>query len=1108
MGVGADFLPRVIAAAGRPLDLADFRDGVPLPESALAQDEQQQHHQQHQQHQRQHQHQHQHQRRRPLRIGIDVASWIYRAGFAFGDRLMVDERHLSAYGRASLHKEREQEQEREKNRQSPQLQQKQQQQNPNLNENQNLHHHHHHQQQQQQQREQKEKQRQQRQREQDEKIRNYCDACANYVVRRLRVLKQDSNAQLLVVFDGRTPPIKTATVTRRRRARQGYQDLRDGTSNATAANTTAANANATDANATDAKANATDANATDANANGTSSLASPATPTMQQTKKDIQQRVIANRRAGPGEHVPQIVRFIIHKLNKEREDAVHPMLNNPNNNNNNNPNNNNNNETPLASWMVAPYEADSQLAYLSKQCYIDLVVAEDTDLVAHGCRAVLYRCLEPTRICSKTWAGGCHIAKGELLEFQALGATRDVFLANHPPGSQQLDFTDFTPVMMAVLFVLLGCDYNGYRKLKGIGITTACRIVRKAFLERRMPRMGMGRNGGSSLNENKNNTNDPSKRDHPHGANNQHRHRHHHHKSCLAVVWEEAYAHSCEPSEVFTDEFKTNYQQSFVEALVMYRHPVVFDPLIQNCLLIPAPVPHAWGGEHAGTVAARLGDPELVEGCPEYARLLTDPNRLVRVVGELPPTPKDCMDIAQGISHERWRLKKPTPIYDNVRNSNDTNHGSKTPGTNKIAAATPARNQITPQSPPSSGGGSCSSSSSSKQERFSLARTHGSGSKRTGRESPINEQQQQLQLQQRLRSLPSSPPSSPVSKKRRNDARKSPGEIPRAFSPEPESPVSKKRRNDARKSPGKIPRAFSPEPESGLSDHQLQHQHESNNNARMGVRSDRRESLEGDEIAVIAAGGFRKEDPKPSLHGTEPQLSRTLFPPAADADAGAGAPNMEKKKALPASSLEEDREEEEDRTDDTEMDTDQASKNLLASTTPEPSSTSGGETLTLSSSKATTATMSLQTQSQSQSQSPSQSSRKAAATAATQNQATSSTSSSAEPASVDLLMQSSSSATRGSQSTPQGTTQAIPAAKGSPAPRAGLFTPTRARSQSQSQSRSPSQFSLQLQSPSQTQTQTPHSEIRFQTQQSPCQSYAIRTPLSSPGGKESRRTNY
>eukprot|EP00536_Pseudo-nitzschia_multiseries_P014893 jgi/Psemu1/291707/fgenesh1_pg.783_\ len=508
MGVGADFLPRVLAAAGRPLDLAEYRNGILLGPNN-----------------RNNNNNNNNNNRRPLRIGIDVSAWIYRAGFAYGDRLMADDRPLTAYGRASLRREQQQQQQergsvRDRNGNTRDRDSQQQQQ-----------------------------QQQQHKQLQEQTLRDYCEACANYVIRRLKILKEESNADLLVVFDGRTPPIKTATVAKRRRDRCGYQEIRD----------------------------------------------------------DVDRRVRANRRAGPGKHVPRIVRCLLDKLRMHANAQTNAQTNAQ--------------HGVLASWMVAPYEADSQLAYLSKLSYIDLVVAEDTDLVAHGCRAVLYRCLEPTTSKGDGSGNGSgndnrdndhnnnnaagrsvDIARGQLLEFHDLGRIRSVVgegrsssNSNNTNGAPQLDLTDFTPVMMAVLFVLLGCDYNGYQKLKGIGIATGCKI----------------------------------------------------------------------------DE----YQRSFVEALVMYRHP-------GNCLRVPAPVPFGAGEvstseeENNGDdddeneqeqepllhnlrsrsrshLRRQAGDAELVDGCREYTELLSDHNRMVRVVGELPPTRKECIDIAEGVSHDR-----------------------------------------------------------------------------------------------------------------------------------------------------------------------------------------------------------------------------------------------------------------------------------------------------------------------------------------------------------------------------------------------------------------------------------------------------------------------
>ena len=38
--------------------------------------------------------------------------------------------------------------------------------------------------------------------------------------------------------------------------------------------------------------------------------------------------------------------------------------------------------------IVAPYEADAQLAFLEKVSIVDLVITEDSDLLAFGCKRV------------------------------------------------------------------------------------------------------------------------------------------------------------------------------------------------------------------------------------------------------------------------------------------------------------------------------------------------------------------------------------------------------------------------------------------------------------------------------------------------------------------------------------------------------------------------------------------------------------------------------------------------------------------------------------------------------------------------------------------------
>ncbi len=544
MGVAGDFLPRVLESTGRIVDLKDYRDGVICSKKR---------------------------RKRPLRIGIDVSAWIYRAGFAFGEKLMHDERHLTSYGRANLQKEQQVD---GIEPQTPVL--------VKGTSDEAL----------------------------AEKIRDYCEACANYVVRRLELLKNESHADLLVVFDGRSPPIKTATVQERKKSRKGYQSLREDNRDAGNEKAIANNGNI----------NETTNNNMDVEA-------------------DIEERVKANRRAGPGEHVSRIVNVIIEKLRKRSKEEEEAETNNSPSND------------YLAAWMVAPYEADSQLAYLSKQSYIDLVITEDTDLIAHGCRSVMYKCLENHNNTNADDSGAntdsfdvhIDITRGKLVEFQDLGGTK-VFSGGPPKP----DLTDFTPIMMAVLFVLLGCDYNGHHKLKGIGMVKACKIVRKAFLE--------------SSRRNTTETDSASEVSQLHrivpmspASNASPRKKRNNKLPALEIVWNEAYEQSYD--SFYTEEFKKDYQKSFVEALWMYRHPIVFDPMIRACIQCPSPVNDD------------LGDPELLD-CKEYSELSSDHIRIVKVVGELPPTQEECISIAEGRTHTQWKLRKPTPIYSN--NDNET----------------------------------------------------------------------------------------------------------------------------------------------------------------------------------------------------------------------------------------------------------------------------------------------------------------------------------------------------------------------------------------------------------------------------------------------------
>ncbi|XP_036913377.1 exonuclease 1 [Sturnira hondurensis] len=101
--------------------------------------------------------------------------------------------------------------------------------------------------------------------------------------------------------------------------------------------------------------------------------------------------------------------------------------------------------------LVAPYEADAQLAYLNKAGIAQAIITEDSDLLAFGCRKVI---LKMDQV-------------GNALEIDQarLGMCRQLGGA-------------FTEEKFRYMCILSGCDYLS--SLRGIGLAKACRVLRLA----------------------------------------------------------------------------------------------------------------------------------------------------------------------------------------------------------------------------------------------------------------------------------------------------------------------------------------------------------------------------------------------------------------------------------------------------------------------------------------------------------------------------------------------------------------------------------------------------------------------------------------------------
>lgn len=102
-------------------------------------------------------------------------------------------------------------------------------------------------------------------------------------------------------------------------------------------------------------------------------------------------------------------------------------------------------------YIVAPYEADAQLAWLSINDKVDLVVTEDSDLIVYGALRIFYKM-------SKEGAG-------ELCE------SKNLLMLENP------NMRNFSPAMFTWVCVLSGCDF--FDGIKGLGMRKAHEMVRR-----------------------------------------------------------------------------------------------------------------------------------------------------------------------------------------------------------------------------------------------------------------------------------------------------------------------------------------------------------------------------------------------------------------------------------------------------------------------------------------------------------------------------------------------------------------------------------------------------------------------------------------------------
>lgn len=101
-------------------------------------------------------------------------------------------------------------------------------------------------------------------------------------------------------------------------------------------------------------------------------------------------------------------------------------------------------------YIIAPYEADGQIAYLAKNHYVDFVIAKDGDYLVHGCE--------------------------KLFKSRSRNGKDELYIRSELLQSESLGLQSFNDDMFRYWCILSGCDYF---HIEGVGIKRAMKAVKE-----------------------------------------------------------------------------------------------------------------------------------------------------------------------------------------------------------------------------------------------------------------------------------------------------------------------------------------------------------------------------------------------------------------------------------------------------------------------------------------------------------------------------------------------------------------------------------------------------------------------------------------------------
>ena len=196
------------------------------------------------------------------------------------------------------------------------------------------------------------------------------------------------------------------------------------------------------------------------------------------------------------------------------------------------------------SYIVAPYEADAQLAYLSITNRVSAIISEDSDLLLFGCHRVLYK-LNNDGFCT------------------------EINLNYLNKINKSISFETWNITMFRYMCILAGCDYLDSLTL--IGLKTAYKIISNFTTKPTSKQQDVIVSGGETTSNSSTTTSN---------------------SNMMCLIEEDVLLHD----ELFTflkkekkyellskeKELKANYQQEFYLANAMFKYHYIYDDITQE----------------------------------------------------------------------------------------------------------------------------------------------------------------------------------------------------------------------------------------------------------------------------------------------------------------------------------------------------------------------------------------------------------------------------------------------------------------------------------------------------------------------------------------------